>query len=63
MRAEEWSGPCPSYPCGSSSTTPEDCPHLVWLAEMNSSITTWAPFTKSPNCASHATRASGRATE
>ena len=63
MRAEEWSGPWPSYPCGSRSTTPEDWPHLVSLAVMNSSMTIWAPLTKSPNCASHATSASGRATE
>lgn len=28
IRAEEWSGPCPSKPCGSCSTSPDRCPHL-----------------------------------
>jgi len=36
---------------------------LVSLAVMNSSITVWAPLTKSPNWASQATSASGLATE
>ena len=63
MRADEWSGPWPSWPCGSSMTTPDFWPHLVSPEEMYSSMTDWAPLTKSPNCASQMVRASGRATE
>ena len=29
MRPEVWSGPWPSWPCGSSSTTSESWPHLA----------------------------------
>ena len=43
--------------------TPEVCPHLSSAAVTNWSTTIWAPLTKSPNCASHATRASLWATE
>jgi hypothetical protein len=35
-------------------------PHLASPEEMNSSMTDWAPLTKSPNCASHRTRRAGR---
>jgi hypothetical protein len=61
-RAEECSGPCPSYPCGRRSTTPESCPHLARSAAMNWSIIGCAMFAKSPNCASQSTSASGSAT-
>ena len=63
MRADEWSGPWPSKPCGSSRTTEERWPHFCSAEEMNSSMMVCAPFAKSPNCASHSTRASGRSTE
>ena len=63
MRADEWSGPWPSYPWGSTSTTDERWPHFCWEELMNSSMMVWAPPAKSPNCASHRTRASGRSTE
>ena len=63
MRPDVWSGPWPSCPCGSSITTSERWPHLASLEEMYSSITDCAPLTKSPNCASHITSASGLATE
>jgi hypothetical protein len=63
MRPDVWSGPWPSWPCGSSSTTSDSWPHLASLDEMNSSMTDWAPLTKSPNCASHSTSASPLATE
>ena len=53
MRADEWSGPWPSYPCGSSRTTEERWAHFCSAEEMNSSMIVWAPLTKSPNCASH----------
>lgn len=33
MRAEEWSGPWPSYPCGSMSTIPERWPHRSSAAQ------------------------------
>ena len=33
------------------------------IDEMNASITDWAPFAKSPNCASHSTSVSERSTE
>ena len=62
-RAEEWSGPWPSYPCGSSSTTLERWPHFCSPELTNSSMIVCAPSTKSPNCASQQTRAPGRATE
>ncbi len=62
-RADEWSGPCPSWPCGSSMTREDRCPHFCSPEEMNSSMIVCAPLTKSPNWASHRTRASGRATE
>ena len=63
MRPEVWSGPWPSWPCGSSSTTSESWPHLASPEEMNSSMIDCAPLTKSPNWASHSTSASGLATE
>jgi len=63
MRDEEWSGPWPSYPCGSSSTSPDVWPHLSSAATRYSSMIVWAPLPKSPNCASHTTSASGFATE
>ncbi len=63
IRAEEWSGPWPSKPCGSISTTPECWPHLASPPAMNSSAIDCAPLAKSPNCASHITNAAGRATE
>ena len=62
IRADEWSGPWPSKPCGSSSTSDERCAHFCSAETMNSSMIVWAPFTKSPNCASHMTSASGLAT-
>jgi hypothetical protein len=54
-RALECSGPWPSYPCGSRSTRSDVCPHFWYDAAMYWSITTCAPLTKSPNCASHST--------
>ena len=57
MRAQECSGPWPSWPCGSSSTRPTGWPHFVSEPARNWSMITCAPFTKSPNCASHITRA------
>ena len=62
MRALECSGPCPSYPCGSSRTSPEGWPHLVSAAVMNWSIMICAPLAKSPNCASQSTSVSGSPT-
>ena len=62
MRAEEWSGPWPSWPWGRSMTSPERCPHF-WVAEVTySSMTHWAPLAKSPNWASHMVSPSGRST-
>src|SRR5256885_8191579 len=58
MRPDECSGPCPSYPCGSSSVRPDVCPHLSSAAERNWSTMTCAPLKKSPNCASQHTSAS-----
>ncbi len=63
MRPEVWSGPWPSWPWGSSSTTSARWPHLASPEEMNSSMMDCAPLTKSPNWASQSTRASGLATE
>ena len=63
MRPEVWSGPWPSWPCGSSSTTSDSWPHLASPELMNSSMIDCAPLTKSPNCASHNTTASGLPTE
>ena len=51
-RPEVWSGPWPSWPCGSSSVTRGRWPHFTSPEEMNSSTIDWAPLTKSPNCAS-----------
>ena len=44
-------------------TTPDRWPHLASPELMNSSITIWAPSTKSPNWASQSTSAFGLATE
>ena len=63
MRPEVWSGPWPSWPCGSSSTTSESWPHLASPELMNSSMIDCAPLRKSPNWASHNTIASGLPTE
>ncbi|RUS31556.1 hypothetical protein BC938DRAFT_477569 [Jimgerdemannia flammicorona] len=52
MRAEECSGPWPSYPCGSDSTRPVRCSHFFSPEAMNWSMMTWAVFAKSPNWAS-----------
>ena len=52
-RALECSGPCPSKPCGSSSTRPLSRRHLSSALAMNWSMITCAALTKSPNCASH----------
>ena len=57
--ALECSGPCPSKPCGSSSTRPLSRRHLSSALAMNWSMITWAALTKSPNCASHSTSAVG----
>ena len=57
--ALEWSGPCPSKPCGSSRVSPLTRAHLVSPLAMNSSITTWAPLAKSPYWASQMTSACG----
>ncbi len=62
MRALECSGPCPSCPWGRSSTRPWGWAHLVSDATRNWSTMTCAPFQKSPNCASHITRARCSAT-
>ena len=45
------------------AVTAERWPHFTSPEEMNSSITDWAPLTKSPNCASQATRALTFSTE
>ena len=58
-RAEECSGPCPSIPCGSSSTSPERRFHFSSPEARNWSMITWAQLTKSPNCASQMQSASG----
>ena len=63
IRPDEWSGPWPSKPCGSSRTTDERWPHFCSDDEMNSSTMVWAPLAKSPNWASQSTSASGRSTE
>ncbi len=63
MRALECSGPCPSLPCGSSSVRALGWPHFVSDPARNWSMITWAPFAKSPNCASHITSARCSATE
>ncbi len=64
MRADEWSGTLAlvavrqqQHDAGVAGPT------SVLPAEMYSSMTDWAPLTKSPNCASHRTSASGRSTE
>ena len=54
-RADECSGPCPSKPCGRYIVSPHMRPHFASPEAMNWSITTWAPLTKSPNCASQMT--------
>ena len=43
-RAEECSGPWPSWPCGRNSVRPQSRPHLASPELMNWSITTWAPL-------------------
>ncbi len=53
MRPLECSGPLPSKPWGSSITSPLMRCHFTWAEVMNWSMITWAPFAKSPNCASH----------
>ncbi len=63
MRAEECSGPCPSYPCGSSMTSAEGCRHFDSAEVMNWSMMTWAPLAKSPNCASQIVKPSGMSKE
>ena len=63
IRPDEWSGPWPSKPCGSSSTTDERWFHFCSDDDTNSSMIVCAPLKKSPNCASQSTSASGRATE
>jgi hypothetical protein len=61
-RALECSGPFPSYPCGRRSVSREVWPHFERPATRNWSTTICAPLTKSPNCASQRTSASGAAT-
>ncbi len=61
-RALECSGPRPSKPCGSSSTSPLSRRHLSSALAMNWSMITWAALTKSPNWASQRVRVSGRVT-
>ena len=56
-RADEWSGPWPSKPWGSRRTRPDCCPHRSSAAATNRSIAAWALLAKSPNWASHTTRA------
>ena len=62
-RPELWSGPWPSWPCGSSRVSALRWPHLTSPEDRNSSTTDWAPLAKSPNCASQATKASRFSTE
>ncbi len=62
MRALECSGPCPSEPCGRSMPRREVWRHLSSADAMNWSTMTWAPFAKSPNCASQSVSASGHST-
>mmetsp|Transcript_14999 Transcript_14999/g.63281 ORF Transcript_14999/g.63281 Transcript_14999/m.63281 type:complete len:284 (-) Transcript_14999:992-1843(-) len=57
-RALEWSGPWPSWPCGSNNTMPLLCPHFASAVVMNWSTTHCALFAKSPNCASQSTKVS-----
>src|SRR5256885_16902119 len=63
IRPEVWSGPCPSWPCGSSRVRAVCWPHFASPDEMNSSTTDCAPLAKSPNCASQSTSASRFSTE
>ena len=63
IRAEEWSGPWPSYPWGRRRTRDECWFHFCSADETNSSTTVWAPFAKSPNCASQIVRVSGLSSE
>ena len=58
-RALECSGPMPSMPWGSIITRPDSMPHLLSPLVMNWSMMGWATLQKSPNWASHMTRASG----
>src|SRR5690606_29741777 len=60
-RALECSGPWPSYPWGKSITNPFILCHFDSAEETNWSIMVWAPFAKSPNCASHTQSALGLA--
>lgn len=48
MRADEWSGPAPSYPCGSSRIRRDVCPHFSSADAMN-----WSIITCQPRHASH----------
>ncbi len=49
----------PSMPWGSIITRPDSMPHLLSPLVMNWSMMAWATLAKSPNWASHMTRASG----
>jgi hypothetical protein len=59
IRPLEWSGPMPSFPCGSSRTSDGVSPHLARPETKNSSITPCALLMKSPYCASQITSLSG----
>ncbi len=63
IRALECSGPWPSVPWGSSSTSPLVCAHFSSPATRNWSMITCASLKKSPNCASHSTSVSLAVTE
>ena len=62
MRQLLCSGPAPSIPCGSSSTSPHCRPHLLSPLLTKVSRMIWAPLKKSPNCASQMMRLSGCST-
>jgi len=60
-RCERWNVPAPGLRnrWGRSRTRPESSVHFASPAEINWSMMACPTFTKSPNCASHKTKASG----
>ena len=62
-RADECSGPCPSYPWGNNITNPEALDHFLSPDAINWSMITCAPLAKSPNWASHKVSVLGSTSE
>ena len=62
-RGARWSarGPSPRSRAAAAASAGTSAPHLASPETRNWSTITWAEFTKSPNCASHSTSASGPA--